>query len=121
MIRRYKYQRQKRHTRIRAKVKGTAVCPRLNVFRSSKHVYAQIIDDVKGYTVVACSDSSKQWDNEAMQQLTKTQMAKKVGEELAKKALKEGVETVVFDRGGYKYHGRVKALAEGAREGGLKF
>lgn len=106
-----------RHKRVRAKINGTKECPRLSVFRSSQHIYAQLIDDVKGKTLVSFSDE-KIKDSKKMD---KTQVAKEVGISLAKKALKEKIEKIVFDRGGYKYHGRIKALAEGAREGGLKF
>lgn len=107
--------RQARHRRIRSKISGTAERPRLNVFRSNAFIYAQLIDDVKGVTLCAASDIK----SKAKQ--TKTESAKKVGEELAKKAKDLKIENVVFDRGGYKFHGRVKALADGARENGLKF
>ena len=106
--------RLKRHKRVRAKVSGTAECPRLNVFRSNKNIYAQIIDDVKGVTLV--SASSLDMDNGSNKEA-----AFKVGEAIAKKAIDKGIDKVVFDRGGYIYHGRVKELAEGARQGGLKF
>lgn len=99
--------RKRRHRRVRAKIKGTEEKPRLCVFRSNKYIYAQIIDDEKGKTLVS-----------AKAELNK---ADKVGEDIAKKAIKEKINKVVFDRGGYKYHGRVKALAEAARKGGLKF
>ncbi|RJQ32661.1 50S ribosomal protein L18 [Candidatus Parcubacteria bacterium] len=107
--------REIRHRRIRAKAKGDASKPRLSVFRSNKHVFAQIIDDSKGSTIVSGSDIKSK------DKLKKTDSAKKVGLELAKAAIGKKIERVVFDRGGCKYHGRVKALAEGAREGGLKF
>lgn len=112
--------REKRHGRIRRRVHGTPERPRLNVFRSLRHIYAQIIDDTVGHTIVsACT-----LDPEVRQQLgelNKTEQAKVVGQVLAKRALEKGVKQVVFDRGGYKYHGRVKALAEAARAGGLQF
>lgn len=100
---------------IRNRITGTPDRPRLSVFKSNKAIYAQIIDDVNGHTLVA--SSSKELGKEALN----IESAKKVGKKLAEKASKNGVETVVFDRGGYVYHGKVKALAEGAREGGLKF
>lgn len=109
--------RQKRHKRVRAKVSGTTEAPRLNVFRSNVHIYAQIIDDTTGKTLVSSSSIEKDFDNSG----TKKEKAKKVGGILAKKAAEAGIKAVVFDRGGYKYHGRVKELAEGAREGGLEF
>ena len=109
--------RLKRHMRIRNKISGTAQCPRLNVFRSAKHIYAQIIDDVKGVTLVAASSMDKDFEGAGGNK----EAAKKVGLAIAEKAAKAGITEVVFDRGGYIYHGRVKELAEGAREGGLKF
>lgn len=109
--------RLKRHKRVRAKISGTPACPRLNVFRSLNHIYAQIIDDVKGVTLVAASTVDKDIDGYG----GNTEAAKKVGLSIAKKAADKGITEVVFDRGGYLYHGRVKELAEGAREGGLKF
>lgn len=123
VVKKYKTQRDKRRTRIRAKVKGTKNRPRLSVFRSNKHIFAQLIDDVKGETLVAASDteSVKSAKNQRKSGLSKVEVASKVGQALAKKALKLGIKQVVFDRGGYKYHGRVKSLAEAAREGGLKF
>ncbi|WP_089686041.1 50S ribosomal protein L18 [Catalinimonas alkaloidigena] len=102
--------------RIRKKVKGTAERPRLSVFRSNRDIYAQLIDDLKGTTLA--SASSRELSKESS---TKTDLAKEVGKKLAEKAATSGIAAVVFDRGGYKYHGRVKALADGAREGGLKF
>ncbi len=109
--------RRRRHRRVRAKVFGTARLPRLSVFRSARHIYAQLIDDEKAGTLAAASDSElKKTDNKK-----KADKALQVGKLIAEKALKKKIEKVVFDRGGYKYHGRVKALAEGAREGGLKF
>ncbi|MEK7523447.1 MAG: 50S ribosomal protein L18 [Patescibacteria group bacterium] len=107
--------RERRHIRIRARIEGSETRPRLVVFRSLKKNYAQLVNDAKGLVVAAASDSA------FIKQGTKTERAKKVGMELAKKALEKGVKTCVFDRNGYKYHGRVKALADGAREGGLVF
>ena len=109
--------RQRIKYRIRKTVSGTPEKPRLVVFRSNSEIYAQIVDDTKGVTLVAASSRDK--DLKATG--TKTEKAKQVGEAIAKKALAAGIETVSFDRGGYLYHGRVKSLAEGAREGGLKF
>ena len=109
--------RAKRHYRVRNKISGTAECPRLNVFRSSKHIYAQIIDDIKGVTLCAASSMDKGFEGNG----SNKEGARKVGEAVAKKAAEKGITQVVFDRGGYVYHGRVKELAEGAREGGLKF
>lgn len=110
-------QRLMRHKRVRGKISGTGECPRLNVFRSSKHIYAQIIDDVTGRTLCAASSLDKDFAAYG----GNAEAAKKVGEAIAEKAVKLGISEVVFDRGGYIYHGRVKALAEGARDGGLKF
>ena len=110
-------QRLRRHKRVRGKVSGTPERPRLNVFRSETNIYAQIIDDSKGVTLVSASSLDKGFVREG----TKTEVAKKVGEALAERAKAKGISAVVFDRGGYLYHGRVKALAEGAREGGLQF
>ena len=112
-----KAQRLKRHVRVRAKVSGTPECPRLCVFRSEMHIYAQIIDDVNRVTL--CSASSVEKDFEGLG--SNMEAAKKVGQKVAERALAKGIESVVYDRGGYVYHGRVQALAEGAREGGLKF
>ena len=109
--------RLKRHKRVRAKISGTAERPRLNVFRSGKHIYAQIIDDTTGTTLAAASSVEKDFDGYGGNK----EAAKKVWKAIAKKALDKEIENVVFDRGGYLYHGRVKELAEGAREGGLKF
>lgn len=106
--------RKKRHKRVRAKIKGTAKVPRLCVFRSHKHIYGQLIDDEKGKTILSVSDKEVKAKN-------KIETAKEVGKTLAQKAVEKKIKKIVFDRGGYKYHGRVKALAEGAREGGLKF
>ena len=107
----------RRKTRIRAKVKGTTQRPRLSVFRSNKHVYAQLIDDVKKQTLTGASET----ELKAVEKANKSGRAKEIGLLIAKKAAAKKVTTVVFDRGAYKYHGRVKAVAEGAREGGLKF
>jgi large subunit ribosomal protein L18 len=109
--------RLQRHRRVRGKISGTAECPRLNVFRSAKNIYAQIIDDVKGVTLAAASSLDKEFEGNGGNK----EAAEKVGELIAKRAADKGIETVVFDRGGYIYHGRVKELAEGARKGGLKF
>lgn len=104
--------------RIRKTVSGTAQRPRLAVFRSNKEIYAQLIDDVTGTTITAASSRDKDIESG---KVNKTEVAKLVGKSIAEKAQKAGVDTVSFDRGGYLYHGRVKSLAEGAREGGLKF
>ena len=109
--------RQRIKYRIKKTVSGTAQKPRLAVFRSNSEIYAQIIDDTKGVTLVAASSRDKDLKASG----TKTEKAKQVGEAIAKKALAAGIETISFDRGGYLYHGPVKSLAEGAREGGLKF
>ena len=109
--------RLKRHRRVRAKIAGTASCPRLNVFRSSKHIYAQVIDDVNGVTLVAASSMDKDFEGNGGNK----EAAKKVGQLVGKRAIEKGIDTVVFDRGGYLYHGRIKELADGARESGLKF
>ena len=109
--------RQARHKRVRAKISGTAECPRLNVFRSLQNIYAQLIDDVKGETLVSASTVEKDFEEYGGNKSA----AHKVGELLAKRAADKGIENCVFDRGGYIYHGRVKELADGAREGGLKF
>ena len=110
-------QRLKRHARVRSKISGTAERPRLAVYRSNAHIYAQIIDDVKGVTIVAASSTEKGFDGIG----SNKEAAKKVGQMIAEKALAAGISEVVFDRGGYIYHGRVSELAAGAREGGLKF
>mgnify|MGYP000771324173 CR=1 FL=1 len=110
-------QRMKRHTRVRGKISGTPCRPRLNVFRSNANIYAQIIDDVKGCTLVSASSLEKGFEGRG----NNCEAAAKVGEAIAQRAKDKGIDTVVFDRGGYLYHGRVKALAEGAREGGLQF
>ena len=108
--------RQRRHERIRRKVVGTSSCPRLNIFRSNANIHAQIIDDEKGNTLVACSSVDLKLENGG-----NVEAAKKVGSEIANRAKAKNIENVVFDRGGYIYHGRIKAFAEAAREGGLKF
>ena len=110
-------QRIKRHKRVRAKISGTPERPRLNVFRSGANIYAQLIDDVNGVTLVSASSLEKDFACEG----TKSDAAKQVGMNVAERAKAKGIDTVVFDRGGYVYHGRVQALAEGAREGGLQF
>lgn len=112
--------RKRRHRRVRSKIVGTTERPRLNVFRSLRHIYAQVIDDSVGHTLVSASTLDKEIRNEC-EELSKTESAQLVGEALAERALDQGITTVVFDRGGYKYHGRVQALAEAAREGGLDF
>ncbi|MBQ9369850.1 MAG: 50S ribosomal protein L18 [Clostridia bacterium] len=113
-------ERIKRHKRIRNKISGTTERPRLSVFKSTNHIYAQIIDDVKGVTLVACSTVEKAIAD-AVKEMTKTEAAKYVGSELGRRAVEKGVTTVVFDRSGYLYMGRVEALADGAREAGLQF
>ena len=110
-------QRIKRHNRVRGKISGTAERPRLCVFRSESNIYAQIIDDVAGNTLVSASTVEKAFEGNG----GNVEGAKKVGEMLASACKEKGIEEVVFDRGGYVYHGRVQELAEGAREGGLKF
>ncbi len=113
-------ERLRRHTRVRKKITGTAETPRMSVFRSLNHIYVQIIDDVKGVTL--CSASTMEKDvKEKIQGLSKTDAAKVVGKVAGEKAVALKIETVVFDRGGYLYTGRVQAVADGAREAGLKF
>ena len=109
--------RLKRHIRVRGKISGTPECPRLNVFRSNANIYAQIIDDVNGVTLVAANTLEKEFEGTT----GNCEAAKKVGAVLAERAKAKGIEEVVFDRGGYIFHGRVAALAEGAREAGLEF
>ena len=109
--------RIRRHKRVRKNISGTAERPRLNVYRSLNHIYAQIIDDVKGVTLVAASSLDKGFEGRG----SNIEGAKAVGNAVAQKALAAGIKAVVFDRSGYVYHGRVAALAEGAREGGLEF
>jgi large subunit ribosomal protein L18 len=126
-----KEKRIRRHLRVRAKIFGTNQRPRLSVFRSAKHIYTQLIDDKKGETMLSASDlelkpvlskvEGKKARPERSRRAQKQEIAKEVGKLLAKKAKVKKITEVVFDRGGYKYHGRIKALAEGAREGGLKF
>lgn len=112
-----KANRAKRQLRVRSKISGTAQCPRLNVFRSAKHIYAQIIDDISGTTLAAASSLEKDFDANGGNK----DGAFKVGEMLAKRAVDKGITNVVFDRAGFLYHGRVAQLADGARKGGLNF
>ena len=112
-----KAMRMRRHIRVRGKVSGTPERPRLNVFRSNANIYAQLIDDVNGVTLVAANTLEKSFEGAT----GNAEAAKKVGLILAERAKEKGINEVVFDRGGYVYHGRVAALAEGAREGGLQF
>lgn len=112
--------RRRRHIRVRKTVNGSPARPRLAVFRSLNHVYAQIIDDTIGHTLVSATDLESSLRGSTKDK-KKSDVARLVGEELAKKAKEKGITTVVLDRGGFKYHGRVKALAEGARKGGLSF
>ena len=109
--------RKRRHARVRLKLSGTSECPRLNVYRSLNHIYAQIIDDVNGVTLAAAASNEKDFGDVK----GNCEAAKKVGLLIAERAQAKKIKTVVFDRGGYVYHGRVQALAEGAREGGLEF
>ncbi|MBP3705859.1 MAG: 50S ribosomal protein L18 [Clostridia bacterium] len=109
--------RLKRHARVRSKISGTPECPRLDVFRSNSYIYAQLIDDVNGATLASASSNEKDFGGNA----GNCEGARKVGQLIAERAAAKGICEVVFDRGGYIYHGRVKELAEGAREGGLKF
>ncbi|MFC9779097.1 50S ribosomal protein L18 [Paenibacillus chitinolyticus] len=111
--------RLKRHLRVRKKIQGTTARPRLNIFRSEKHMYAQIIDDVNGVTVASASTQDKELKE--VSNGGNVEAARKVGELVANRAKEKGVSEVVFDRGGYLYHGRVQALAEAAREAGLEF
>ena len=108
--------RLRRRRRVRAKVSGTAQRPRISVFRSNRGVFVQLVDDVAGNTLAAVS-----WTEDELRSLPRMEQAKRAGELLAQRAKAAGIETAVFDRGGYRYHGRVKALADGAREGGLAF
>lgn len=112
--------RQRRHARVRAKVHGTTDRPRLNVYRSLEHIYAQVIDDTTGMTLASASTMDRELRAQVAS-LSKTEQAKTVGKVVAERAKAKGVTRVVFDRGGYPYHGRVKALAESSREGGLEF
>ena len=113
--------RKRRHVRVRAKVSGSPARPRLNVFRSSAHMYCQVIDDTAGHTLVAASDLDEDVKKVVGDKATKTERANAVGKVIAERARAAGITTVVFDRGGFLYHGRIKAVAEGAREGGLVF
>jgi large subunit ribosomal protein L18 len=113
--------RKRRHVRVRAKVSGTSQRPRLNVFRSSAHIYAQVIDDTRGHTLVSASDLESDVKDRAGAGATKSARAKAVGEVVAERAKAAGITAVVFDRGGFLYHGRIKAVADGARESGLDF
>lgn len=110
--------RQKRHLRVRKNIVGTSTLPRLNVFKSNKHIYAQIIDDSNYQTLVAASSNDKELK---LENGSNIEAAKQVGALIAKRALEQSIKAVVFDRGGYLYHGRVKALADGARQAGLEF
>ena len=114
VVHKKRLQREKRHRRVRRKISGTAQLPRLSVYRSNVHIYAQLIDDGAGHTLVA-ADSREVGEAES-----RTEAARKVGELVARRAAEAGIEAVVFDRGGNKYHGRIAALAEGARSGGLR-
>lgn len=113
-------ERLRRHTRVRKKINGTAETPRLSVYRSLNHIYAQVIDDVKGVTLCSASTMEKEVKG-AIKDMNKTDAAKLVGKKVAERALSKGVKAVVFDRGGYLYTGRVQAVADGAREAGLNF
>jgi large subunit ribosomal protein L18 len=112
--------RKRRHLRVRKRVRGSAERPRLNVYRSNKHIYAQVIDDVNGTTLVSASTLDKEL-RDVIENGGNIEAARKVGELVAKRALSKGLSSVVFDRGGYLYHGRVRALADAAREAGLQF
>ena len=109
-------QRLRRRRRVRARITGTGERPRLSVFRSNRGIFAQLIDDRAGRTIAAVA-----WTEDELRKLSATEQAKRAGELLGERAIAAGVETCVFDRGGYRYHGRVRALADGAREAGLKF
>ena len=111
--------RQRRHRRLRVRLRGTPKRPRLNVFRSLNHIYAQVVDDASGVTLVSASTNEPA--TRASLTGTKSERARAIGQVVAERAKAKGIEAVVFDRGGYLYHGRVKALADGAREGGLQF
>ncbi len=113
-------ERQRRHVRVRKKISGTAQTPRFNVYRSLNHIYVQVIDDVKGVTLCSASTMEKEIQAE-IKDMTKTEAAKVVGKKAAERAIKAGIQAVVFDRGGYLYTGRVQAVADGAREAGLNF
>lgn len=120
MAKKKEWARQRRHRRVRKRVFGTQICPRLSVFKSNRHIYAQIVDDETGRTLTAASTLSPELKGSLVDG-NKTGIARRVGQLLAEKARAASIERVLFDRGGYKFHGRVKALAEGAREGGLDF
>ncbi len=109
--------RKRRHARVRAKISGTSECPRLCVYRSNRHISAQVIDDESGVTLVSATTQEKSFEGIG----SNKEAARKVGETVAKRAIEKGIETVVFDRGGYLYHGRVSELADGARKAGLRF
>jgi large subunit ribosomal protein L18 len=113
--------RKRRHIRVKARAKGTASKPRLSVFRSNKHIFLQLIDDEKGKTIVSADDFKIKIPKKDKAEMTKTKLAFEIGKALAELAKKKKIKNAVFDRGGYAYHGRVKAAAEGAREGGLVF
>lgn len=113
--------RTRKKERVRRKISGTAECPRLSVFRSLNNIYAQIIDDVKGVTLVEASSLSKDVTEELKSLKGKVSKSKLIGKLVAKRAVEKGISAVVFDRNGFNYHGRIKAVADGAREGGLKF
>jgi len=115
-----RHARLRRHTRVRKRVSGTMERPRLTISRSMRNIYAQVVDDSVGKTVCAASSLSKEVDREKLSG-SKIELSKEVGKLVAEKALKKGIKKVVFDKGGYKYHGRVKALADAAREAGLEF
>jgi large subunit ribosomal protein L18 len=110
--------RKKRHARVRTKLSGTAARPRLNVYRSNKHIYAQLIDDVNGVTLASASTLDKEV---SLESTSNKDAAVMIGELVAKRAVEKGIKSVVFDRGGYLYHGRIQALADAARENGLEF
>jgi len=112
--------RMERHYKIRNKIAGTPQRPRLNIYRSAKHIYAQVIDDATGVTLVSASTADKEIKDKVAE-LTKSEAAELVGQTVGQRAKEKGIDTVVFDRGGYLYHGRVKLLADGARESGLEF
>jgi large subunit ribosomal protein L18 len=113
--------RKRRHVRVRAKVSGTGARPRLNVFRSSAHIYAQVIDDDRGNTIVSASDLEQEVRDRAGAEATKSARARAVGEIVGERAKAAGIDAIVFDRGGFLFHGRVKAVADGARAAGLVF
>ena len=113
--------RQKRHYKLRRNLAGTAMRPRLSVFKSNKHIYAQIIDDDAGRTLTSASTTTLVFKDAKLDSSSNLEAAKAVGAEVARKAKELGIETIVFDRGGYLYHGKVKALADAAREAGLQF